>query len=204
MVGGWMADTRRAVIEDESAVILQREDIKALVDVDKLAVYGPRRSVGMLKFVQREGESCTEDVRSRMSKVVKILAQEKYILPSTQSSGDDKAMWAAFMKTKAARSRTAHISMLRRVCIALATETKDEAGAVLRLEHTEAGAYDMDWSAGTIWCGIHKLGSATHRSPKPQQAEVILMGNGWVNLDAVALVAGCSPDTAKRAFELEL
>ena len=73
---------------------------------------------------------------------------------------------------------------------------------MLNVEHTIAQSYDMDWNAGTIWCGIHKLASATHRAPK--SSEVIHMPGGWVNLDAVGLVAGCTPEAAKAAFELEL
>ena len=68
--------------------------------------------------------------------------------------------------------------------------------------HTLQTAYDMDWSAGTIWCGIHKLGSATHR--KPKEANTIVMSGGWINLDAVGLVAGCTDEAAKAAFEREL
>ena len=188
------------MIEEESQPILQLEQIKDLIDVEKLAVFGPRRSVGMLRFVQRPDETSLQQVKDRMWKVVRAIAALKHVLQSTKASGDDKVMWAAFMKTKAARQRTAHISMVRRVTITLASDSKNEAGGVLNVEHTIAQSYDMDWSAGTIWCGIHKLASATHRAPK--SSEVISMPGGWVNLDAVELVAGCTPEAAKAAFEL--
>ena len=84
----------------------------------------------------------------------------------------------------------------------LAADAKNEAGGVLNLEHTQVSAYDMDWSAGTVWCGIHKLASSTLRCPK--DAEIINMSGGWINLDAVALVSGCQLDDAKAAFEREL
>eukprot|EP00439_Symbiodinium_sp_Y106_P029481 s4157_g3.t1 len=202
IVGGWMQDTRKAIIELESGPVLQREDIRPYIDQEKLAVYGPRRSVGMLKFKQRETENGIAEVKERMWKVVKKLAELKLVLDSTRDAGEAKTMWAAFMKTKSARIRTAHISMARRVTMALASGSKDEGGGVLNIDHTLPTAYDMDWNAGTIWCGIHKLASATHRVPRG--AETIVMSGGWVDLDAVGLVAGCTAEAAKTAFELEL
>ena len=56
ILGGWLQDTRKITIEEEAAVLLQHEEIRPHLDVEKVAVYGPRRSVGMLKFVQRENE----------------------------------------------------------------------------------------------------------------------------------------------------
>ncbi|CAE7333491.1 unnamed protein product [Symbiodinium sp. KB8] len=40
VVGGWLQDTRRSVIEEEAMVVLAQPDIKALLDVEKVAVYG--------------------------------------------------------------------------------------------------------------------------------------------------------------------
>ena len=202
IIGGWLQDTRKAVIESEAMAILQLDSVRELLDVDKIAVFGPRRSVGMIKFVQRSGEESLSQVKDRMWKVVKAIAAAKIVLQSTRSAGEDKIVWAAFMKTKAARQRTAHISMIRRVAMNLAADSKNDEGGVLNVEHTQAQAYDMDWNAGTIWCGIHKLGSATHRAPK--NSEQVLMSGGWVNLDAVGLIAGCTVDVAKAAFENEL
>ena len=70
VVGGWLQDTNRSVIEEEAAIIFNHEEMKALIDVDRLAVYGPRRSVGMLKFVVRDGETYN-NIRNRMWEVVK-------------------------------------------------------------------------------------------------------------------------------------
>ncbi|CAE7210973.1 unnamed protein product [Symbiodinium sp. CCMP2592] len=185
IVGGWLQDTRKNVIEEESAALLQNPEIRPLLDVDKLAVYGPRRSVGMLRFKLREDEQTYEQLKTRMWKVVRAVSQLKLQVASAKNLGEDKTMWASFVKTKTARTRSAHISMVRRVCMALAADAKDEAGGVLNLEHTQVGAYDMDWNAGTIWCGIHKLASSTHRCPR--DAESITMTGGWINLDAVGL-----------------
>ena len=202
IIGGWMQDTRKATIEEESTQLLQHPEIQPLLDVDKISVYGPRRSVGMIKFTQRKDEISFESVKQRMWQVVRTVAKLKILVPSTKAMGEEKTMWASFVKTRTARVRSAHISMIRRVTIELAGDTKDEGGGVLNVLHTLQTAYDMDWSAGTIWCGIHKLGSATHR--KPKEANTIVMSGGWINLDAVGLVAGCTDEAAKAAFEREL
>ena len=202
IIGGWLQDTRRATIEEEAQLLLLNPEIKALVDVEKIAVYGPRRSVGMIKFTQREGEHSFEEVKNRMWQVIRATAKLKIPVESAKSMGEERAMWASFVKTRTARVRSSHINMVRRVTIALVSETKDEGAGVLNELHVAPTACDMDWSAGTIWCGVHKLASATHR--KPKDAETVLMAGGWVNLDAVGLIAGCSAEVAKAAFEREL
>ncbi|CAE7769231.1 unnamed protein product [Symbiodinium sp. CCMP2592] len=202
VVGGWLQDTRRATIEEESKSFLEHPEVKPLVDVEKLAIFGPRRSVGMLKFCLRDGEKSLDEVKNRMWKVVKAASQLRIPLESAKNMGEDRAIWCSFVKTKQARTRSAHISMARRVTMALAAESKNEEGGVLNYEHTTTGAYDMDWNAGTIWSGLHKLASSTHRSPK--DAEIITMTGGWINLDAVGLIAGCTVEAAKAAFEKEL
>ena len=144
IVGGWLQDTRRATIEEEAATLLQHAEIRPLIDVDKLAVYGPRRSVGMLKFTQRDDERNLEEMKSRMWKVVRKVAELKVSVESSKAAGEERKMWAAFVKTKTARTRSAHISMVRRVVTGLAADAKNEAGGVLNFEHTQDGAYDMD------------------------------------------------------------
>ncbi|CAE7745388.1 unnamed protein product [Symbiodinium sp. CCMP2592] len=139
VVGGWARDTKRAIIEAESGVLFNLEGIKELIDVEKLAIYGPRRSVGMLKFQQREGESFTE-VKNRMWGVIKLVANSKFELASTKEMGEPKNMWASFVKTKAA----------------------------------------------------------------PKDGEFVLLSSGWVALEAVAEITGCTVDEAKSAFEKEL
>ena len=111
-------------------------------------------------------------------------------------------MWATFVKTKAARAKSSHVSMVRRVTIALAMDAKNEAGGIACLQNTQISAYDCDWNLGTIWCGKLKLASATHRQPK--EGENVLMSGGWISLTSVAETAGCSIDEAKLAFEREL
>ena len=128
ITGGWMQDTRRATIEEEAQLLLLNPEIKALVDVEKIAVYGPRRSVGMIKFTQRDGEHSFEEVKSRMWQVIRATAKLKIPVESAKSMGEERAMWASFVKTRTARVRSSHISMVRRVTIGLVSETKDEGG----------------------------------------------------------------------------
>ena len=202
VLGGWLQDTRRSTIEEESAFLFELPEVKNIVDADKLLVYGPRRSVGMLKFKIREGEN-EKEMRERMWQVIRVLAAAKHVLPSTRTAGDERSMWASFVKTKNARLRSSHVSMVRRVTMSLAKDVHRANGGSdgngLNLQTT---AYDCDWNLGTIWCGALKLGSSTHRVPKEE--ETVLMTGGWVSITAVARTALCSTEEAKRAFEVEL
>eukprot|EP00439_Symbiodinium_sp_Y106_P034911 s5186_g4.t1 len=201
VLGGWLQDTKRGVIEEEAAFILQLEEAKPLLDTDKIMVYGPRRSVGMLKFTVRDGETA-QQMKDRMWEFVKCVSKLKHQLPSTRSGSEARTMWASFVKTKTARARSAHISMVRRVTMALACDVvaSGAAGAGVTADHQTA--FDCDWNLGTIWAGVNKLASATHRVPKDE--EHVLMSGGWVSVTAVARAAGCSTEEAKRALELEL
>ena len=202
VVGGWLQDTRRAVIEEESLILFQHEDIKPLLDSDKIAVYGPRRSVGMLKFNQRPGEGFNE-VKERMWKVVKAVAALEHVLPSSRLAGEGKTMWTSFVKTRNARARSTHVSLIRRVAVALAKDSSNHPGGIGGTSNgVDLLSYDCDWNLGTIWLGSEKLGSATHRQPR--EGEIITMGAGWISLTAIARAVGCSTDEAKSAFEKEL
>ncbi|CAE7715741.1 pol [Symbiodinium sp. CCMP2592] len=185
--GGWARDTKRSIIEAESAAFLGTEGMKALTDVQKLMIYGPRRSVGMMKFTEREGETF-RDVKNRMWEVIKIVANSKVELASTKDLGEPKTMWASFVKTKAARAKSTLISMTRRVACDLAMGAKNAEGGIKFIQHTLPSAFDCDWNMGTIWCGDHKLASATHRAPRDN--ETILMPGGWVDLDAISAITG--------------
>ena len=125
----------------------------------------------------------------RMWKVVKKISELKVPVGSAKVMGEDRTVWAAFVKTKTARTRSAHISMVRRIVMGLAADAKND--------RTQIG-----WNAGTIWCGVHKLAPSTHRCPK--EAETVYMAGGWINLHAVGLAASCSSEVAKSAFEREL
>ncbi|CAE7847912.1 unnamed protein product, partial [Symbiodinium necroappetens] len=195
VVGGWLQDTRRGVIEEESAVILALPEIKDLIDGDKLAVYGPRRSVGMLKF-SRRGDETEGDMRNRMWEVIKALSKIKYILPSTRQAGEDRPMWASFVKTRTARLKSSHVSLIRRVVIALAKDAgANGAAGVNAIVNDQQSAFDCDWNLGTIWSGPLKLGSASHRPPRGE--ECITLSGGWVSITAVAQIDSVGGDLSR-------
>ncbi|CAE7331010.1 pol [Symbiodinium sp. CCMP2592] len=180
VIGGWLQDTKRSIIEEEAGVILMMPEAKDLIDSDKLQIFGPRRSVGLLRFKLREGESF-QTLKGRMWEFIRLLGRVKHSLPSTAASGEPKTLWASFVKSKNARLRSAHVSMIRRVAIVLAKDNQEQNQGV----NDQMSSYDCDWNMGTIWCGSEKLG-------------------GWVNISAVARIAGCSTDDSKSAFEREL
>ena len=158
IVGGWLQDTRRVTIEEEVAPLLSHPDIKPLLDAERLAIYGPRRSVGMLKFQVRSDEGRPEDLRARMWKVVRKISELKMPVESARAMGEDRTMWASFVKTKAARTRSSHISMVRRIVMGLASDAKNESGGVLNYEHTQLGR--------TIWIGMQgRSGVVSTNSP---------------------------------------
>ena len=202
VIGGWSQDTRRATIEEEFSVILANPELKAHIDAEKITVYGPRRSVGMLKFTLRPAES-EHELKERMWKIVRGIAALKIVLPSTKNIGEEKTLWASFVKTRSARIKSGHVSMIRRVCISLARDSAaQQAAGVINGYNQLPTSYDCDWNLGTIWCGPNKLGSASHRCPRDE--ETVVMTGGWVSLSAVAKTALCSIDEAKHAFEREL
>ena len=82
-------------------------------------------------------------------------------------------MWASFVKTKTARVKSSLVSMVRRVCCALALDAKTPEGGVRCLSNTQFTAYDCDWNLGTIWCGPQKLASAT--------SHIVMLINGVVS-----------------------
>ena len=110
-------------------------------------------------------------------------------------------MWAQFVKTREARRRSAHGSLLRRVCLNLVKDA-----ALNKDSHNpaaiEEGAYDVDWNAGTVWLGEWKLGSSTHRTPSGDDVRVL--STGWVDIGSVSKALGVTWDSALHAFEREL
>ena len=199
VIGGWNQDTRRGTIEEEAAHLLKLEGIKDFLDCEKITVFGPRKSFGVIRFVQREGENYTL-VRERMWAVVKFIAALKYKWPSTGSGG--KPAWASLMKTKGARLRTSHASMLRRITLQLAGENKDAEGAPLRPNCLLTENYDIDWNAGTTWYGAAKLGSATHRQPR--DGDIKIMPSGWVDIRAIAEITEADVASVIATLEREL
>ncbi|CAE7518077.1 unnamed protein product [Symbiodinium sp. CCMP2592] len=196
IVGGWAQDTKKSVIEMESRELLARDELKDLVDAPVLTVFGPRRSVGNLKFDYRANESF-QGLRERMWKTMKAIRELAIHFQSAKDVPGSKPAWASFVKTKEARRRTMLVRQVRRVCIQLAMDATSDQGGPSKPAAINAESYDTDWGNGTVWHESHKLASATHRQPTPNTA-VILMPGGWVDLKAVMDVTGCSETEARR------
>ncbi|CAE7244711.1 pol [Symbiodinium sp. CCMP2592] len=168
--GGWSQDTRKSVIEEEALVLLNMEGVKEFLDCEKITVFGPRKSFGVIRFLERNGENFAM-LKERMWGVIKFVAALKHKWPS--AGNDAKPAWASFLKTKGARLRTSHASMLRRVTMQLACETKDANGAPCHPASVLSENYDVDWNAGTVWLAAAKLGSATHRQPRGENVKLM-------------------------------
>ncbi|CAE7463550.1 unnamed protein product [Symbiodinium sp. CCMP2592] len=198
IIGGWMPDSRRQLIIDEGKGFLERDEIKNDLDQTELTVWGPRRAFAVLKFKQRDGEEI-RDVRNRMWKIIQNLRATPHRLPSTAGSdGLGRPMWAQFTKTREARRRASHGSMLRRVCTNLVKDAEISKEAH-NISAKEDGAYDIDWTSGTAWHGELKLGSSSHRAPKGDSIK--LLSSGWVDIMAVARATGVQFDIALGAIE---
>ena len=200
IVGGWAQDSKKQTILDESMGFLARDDVKDKIDQKELIVWGPRSSFGVLKFQLRDGESHKE-VRDRMWGVIQSARSTPYRLDSTTALGATKNLWCSFTKTREARRRSAHGSMIRRVCLSMvgdaaASNEAHNPGALAE------GVYEIDWGSGTVWMGEFKLGSAAHRQPKNDSTK--LMTSGWIDFSAVARATGVAYDIALAAFEREL
>ena len=197
VVGGWLQDTKRAVIIEEAKEILTREDAQAKVDATELHVFGPRRAFGLLRFVRR-GEETYAGMRDRMWDVIKAIRGAEHVLPSTRGGvagdGEGKRIWASFTKTRAARRRGGHASLVRRVAQTAVDEAEQSDRVVI--EAKEHDYYEVDWNSGTVWAGAHKLGSAVHRAPRGEHVRT--MGGGWVDTASIAEAIGV-PEAAVTA-----
>ncbi|CAE7504773.1 pepD [Symbiodinium sp. CCMP2592] len=203
ILGGWLADTKRSIIESEAQQILDMPALANFVDTNRVVVFGPRKSFGILRFKIRDGETAA-GVKARMWEVVNHVRQNKQTLSSTTGLGDEgRPMWASFLKTPEARKKSAMCSMTRRVAMRLAAGVKTKEGAYYNEDATTVAGYDVDWSTGTVWSGTHKLASASHRKDISRNDDYQALKLGWVDIRAVVAVTGCDWSEAHEAFQHE-
>ncbi|CAE7493615.1 unnamed protein product, partial [Symbiodinium sp. CCMP2456] len=201
ILGGWLPDTKRAIIQNEAEAILKSETFVNLVDSTSLVVFGPRRSFGLLRFKQRDQETSVA-LRARMWEVITKIRHNKIALDSTRGEvGDGKIVWASFMKTPEARKRSAMCSLARRVVMRLAAIGKKEDGETFNAEALTPEGYDVDWGTGTIWHGPLKLASATHRKDADRPDDFFQLNQGWVDVRAVTSLTGVDWAEAVSAFQ---
>ena len=196
--GGWLQDTKKATILAEVQAAFQLPEVAPLLDNTDLIVFGPRRSFGMLRFVHRQGED-HQQLRERMWGVIRAVRGATIALASTAAPGGEaKKLWSSFLKTREARKRGGHASMIRRVA-----QTCAEGGeGDIAVEARGNDYYDVDWASGTVWAGLHKLGSAVHR--RPRSDDVCQLGAGWVDVGEVAAATGADKPAVKAVLEREL
>ena len=202
IVGGWLPDTKRLTIEDEARAIFENNSFENLLDGTKLVIFGPRRSFGILRFKIRENEDMA-GVKARMWQVIQKVRADKHVLPSTQGENEGKNMWASFLKTPEARKRSAMCSLTRRVVMQLASCNRNADGEVVNQNAMAPECFDIDWGTGTIWNGVLKIASATHRRDINRQDDYISLAQGWVDLRAVTTLTGASWTEASEAFARE-
>ncbi|CAE7942707.1 unnamed protein product [Symbiodinium sp. KB8] len=195
--GGWNQDTKKQIILDESGAFLKQDDVKDFVDAHELQVWGPRKSFGMLRFKVREGEE-QRGVRDRMWKTIQALRANAHHLASTGAADGGKPMWAQFVKTREARKRSSHGSLIRRVCLAMVADCRHNQEAHSMFAGEES-SYEVDWGSGTVWCSEWKLGSSVHRQPRGEH--IRLLSSGWIDLEAISRATGVAFDIALHAFE---
>ncbi|CAE7295584.1 unnamed protein product [Symbiodinium sp. CCMP2456] len=197
IIGGWLQDTKREIIESEAASLLASADLKPFLDSDKVIVFGPRKSFAVIKFKEREGENFSH-VKERMWGVIKYVNALKHKWLSA-SSPQQKPAWISFLKSKGARQRTAHASMLRRIAIDLASDAKTEEGTPKCPDAILPENYDVDWAAGTTWKAQWKLGSSSHRQPRGDEIKV--MPGGWVDIAALCQATGANTSEVMSTLE---
>ena len=92
--------------------------------------------------------------------------------------------------------------MIRRVCIQLGGESKNQDGSPLKPDSLLPENYDVDWNAGTVWHQNDKLGSVVHRQPR--LGDIKTMNAGWVDVAAFSKVTGANAGEVITALEREL
>ena len=199
IIGGWLQDTKKETIINEASEILGREELKQYLDEAKITVFGPRKSFGVIRFHDRPGENFYL-VKERMWAVIKYVNALKHVWNS--ASGQGKPAWISFMKSKGARQRSGHASMIRRIAVDLAGDAKDGQGAPKCPEAAVPDNYDVDWGAGTVWRQDWKLGSSVHRQPRG--GDVRIMSGGWVDVTAMVKATGAAATEVIMALEREL
>ena len=199
IIGGWLQDTKKEIIITEASEILGREELKQYLDETKITVFGPRKSFGVIRFHDRPGENFYL-VKERMWAVIKYVNALKHMWSS--AAGQGKPAWISFMKSKGARQRSGHASMIRRIAIDLAGDAKDGQGAPKCPEAVMPDNYDVDWGAGTVWRQDWKLGSSVHRQPRG--GDVRVMSGGWVDVTAMVKATGAAATEVTMTLEREL
>ncbi|CAE7758430.1 gnl3, partial [Symbiodinium sp. CCMP2456] len=186
--GGWEMDTPRQTIVAEVEEALAKLGLSKFTDTAAFTT-GPRRSVALMNFALRPGESET-DCRRRMHEIVSGVAAAK---PFTSHQ---RRMWATYSKTKQQRDVAGHCSWTKRT---LASFNKE------LLQHIDA-----EYGTGTIWLGDKVVASVARAPPQGTEGEAMLWDDEkpgtrpWVDLGAIAKFSGpLTPALCMTPFHCE-
>ncbi|CAE7776695.1 unnamed protein product [Symbiodinium sp. CCMP2456] len=174
VIGGWNMDTPRRTILAEVDEALDKLDLTRFTDA-KAFTTGPRRSVALLSFELRPGES-EGDRRKRMHELVATVAEAK---PHTSQK---KRMWISYSRTKAEREIAAHCAWVKRTLASFNQEL---------LHHLDA-----EYNTGTVWLGEAVVASTTRTPPEGLPEGALLWDDKrvgikpWINIDGIARFSG--------------
>ena len=160
--GGWMPDTRRAILLHQLDGALQGVKVKDSLDTDPFTT-GARRSVALCQFKKRAHEA-DSDVRQRMLHVLQVVNASK-----VQLEGSQKPLWAAFSKTPAERGRAALTAVVRK--------------AVMRFGPHRAGDLDVEYTSGRSWIRDDQISGVGAAPREVHQARTVSTkgGEGWID-----------------------
>ncbi|CAE7944693.1 unnamed protein product [Symbiodinium sp. KB8] len=160
--GGWLPDTRRAILLHQLEGALQGVKVRDSLDADPFTT-GARRSVALCQFKRRANEA-DPDVRQRMLHVLQVVNASK-----VQLEGSQKPLWAAFSKTPAERGRAALAAVVRK--------------AVMRFGPHRQGDLDVEYTSGRSWIRDDQISGVGAPPQEVHQARIVNTkgGEGWID-----------------------
>ena len=180
--GGWLPDTRKAILLHQLDGALQGVKVKHLLDTDPFTT-GARRSVALCQFRRRASETDSE-VRQRMLGVLQVVNASK-----VQLEGSQKPLWAAFSKTPAERGRAALASVVKK--------------AVMRHAPHRSGDLDLEYTSGRSWIRDDQI-SGTGQPPEEVHHPRTIQtkgGEGWLDERTLARWLEVEPTELTRLVD---
>ncbi|CAE7623402.1 unnamed protein product [Symbiodinium microadriaticum] len=184
--GGWEQDTKKGRILQELQQALAGLELEDHLS-DRPFTTGPRKSVALLNFPLRAGES-DEDRRSRMHELVLTISQSKVLT----SAG--KKLWCSYSKTKQQRDISGHCSWVKR--------------SLAQIDERVIRELDVEYATGSVWLGDSLVASATRACNDGAKSDFTITGRGsppaWVDLERLARESRLSVSELRQAFEAAL
>ena len=177
--GGWGKQTRRNIILHQLREAVERLGLGAHFDSAPFAT-GPRRSVALCNFQQRERESAG-DTRARMMTVINAVNGAR-----AQLVGGEKQLWCSFSRTPEERGKASIPGFVKKVVVTHKPDAKDDL--------------DLEYSSGMSWMDeaqLRGVGAATEGVVKVETRA----GPGWIDLKQLAAKAGVTRDVLRQMVD---